>query len=179
MLLFLLSISHSFLSLSLNTVYQELTSIACIYKLIFFDLAILCLICAEDKGIVFLLSGIAFLLSADFLFNYSSIAKISHILVYGEFFWLLGVLFMYLGLLFIYQNESFDIHRCFRQTNAIKSRLIFWTFGISIISFVLFFIVTYAFSLIGKFIFSTLPFFLMTYSVLVAVSYTHLRAHET
>lgn len=142
---------------------------ACTYKLVLFDLAIFCLICAEDIGMITLLSGMAMLISADFLFNYSSVAKINSILIYGELAWLLATFIMFLGVLLIIRRKSYDIEYSFRKTNAIKNHLILWTFGVSTTSFMLFFVAAYAFSLIDKVIFAGLPFFIMTYSVILVI----------
>ena len=71
--LFFLSIKGSLSIFSGVTISQEFT---CTYKLIMFDMTMLCLICAEDVGIVLLLAGIAILSSGDFLFNYSSVAQV-------------------------------------------------------------------------------------------------------
>jgi signal transduction histidine kinase len=164
--LFFLSLSHNLSVPSRSTVSQVFTST---YKLIFFDLTILCLICVEEIGIMLLLVGIAIITAADFLFNYASIAKIDSLLSYGELFWFLGGLFVYYGIIVINNNKYLNFKESFRQTNAIKSRLIFWTFGIATASFLIFFIVSYIFSLISNVVFSGLPFFITTYSVVVVM----------
>ena len=164
--LFFLSLRHDFSVFSGVVSSQALT---CTYKLILFDLTMLCLICVEDTGMLLLLSGIAILISGDFLINYSSVAKTDTVLVYGELVWFLGLILMFLGISLIRKNKSYEIKKCFRRTKAIKSRLILWTFSISIISFLVFFIFAYAFSLISTIVFSGLPFFIMTYSVVLVI----------
>ena len=166
MFLFFSSLKDEFLVLSGVVVSQ---AIACTYKLVLFDLGMLCLICVEDAGMLVLLSGISMLISADFLFNYASVAKAGNVLVYGELVWLVATFLMFAGALIIIKRESYNLEGSFRRTNAIKSHLIFWTFGVSIVSFILFFVAAYFFSLINKVVFAGLPFFIMTYSVILVI----------
>ena len=163
--LFFLSAHHS---ASLSSVDLSL-DFSCAYRLILFDLAMLCLICAKDLGMQFFLSGIIVLASAAFLLDYSTIGDMSGMLVYGELFWFSGVLLMFFGTFLIYKNKSYDVDSCFRTTNTIKSQLVFWTFGVSTVSFLVFFIIAYAFSLISSLVFVGLPFFLMIYSLIVVL----------
>src|SRR3990167_4223864 len=123
---------------------------SCAYRLILFDLAMLCLICSKDLGMHFFLSGIIILASAAFLIDYSTIGNMSGALMYGELFWFLGILLMLFGIIFIKKRKSYNIRDCFRKINTIKSRLIFLTFGVSVGSFLVFFIISYMFSLISR-----------------------------
>lgn len=169
MFLFFSSLKNEFFVFSGVILAQ---AFACTYKLVLFDLTMICLICVEDIGMLILLSGISTLLSADFLFNYSSVTKLAragNILVYGELYWYLATFLMFSGALLIMKKKSYDPRNYFRKTNSIKSNLVFWTFSISTISFMLFFIAAYSFSLIDKVIFAGLPFFIMTYSVILVI----------
>lgn len=164
--LFFLSLRHDFSIFSGVDFSQAIT---CTYKLILFDLTMLCLICVEDVGMLLLLSGIAILISGDFLINYSSVAKTDTSLVYGELVWFLGLILMLLGMVSLNKSKTYEVKSYFRQTKAIKSRLILWTFSIAVLSFLIFFIFAYAFSLINSIVFSGLPFFIMIYSVLLVI----------
>ncbi len=138
-----------------------------IYKLVIFGLTMLCLMYVEDIGFMFLLTGIVVLTAATFLFNYLTFTQNQEMVAYGELFWDLGIFLMLLGVLFIRKKRSYGIRKCFRVARSIKSKLILWTFSISVISFVLFFVAAYYFSFIGKEFLSILPFFIMIYSVIV------------
>ena len=61
------------------------------------------------------------------------------------------------------------MEKWFSRTNTIKNRLAFWSFGTSILSFLLFFIMAYVFSAINTELFLGLPIFVMLYSVIVVI----------
>ena len=71
--------------------------------------------------------------------------------------------------LIIKNNASLFISTWFRKSNRIKSKLVFWSFSISISSFLLFVSIARVFSIVDKQIFLWLPLFFMGYSVVVVV----------
>ncbi len=165
--LFFISIIHR--HVDLNSVVLSL-DFSCTYRLILFDLALFCLICSKDLGMQAFLSGIIVLAAAAFLVDYTTIGDMSGALIYGELFWFSGILLMFFGVFFINKNKSYDVKNCFRKMNTIKSRLVFVIFGVSVGSFLVFFIIAYAFSLIDKIVFVGLPLFIMIYSVIAVLA---------
>ena len=81
----------------------------------------------------------------------------------------IGLLFIFFGLLNIKNKASYVIKNWLREINTIKSKLAFWTFCISIVNILPFFILAYFFSPISKKVFLGLPLFVMIYSILVVV----------
>jgi signal transduction histidine kinase len=69
----------------------------------------------------------------------------------------------------IRNDASLFIATWFRKSNMIKSKLVFWSFGISLSSFLLFVSIVHAFSIVDKQLFLWLPPFFMGYSVVVVV----------
>ena len=164
--LFLSSIDYAFGVLTWQTLSQVISSLG---ELIIFDLAITCLVYSESIALSFLLAGFVFLISGDFIINYSFLAQTERIESYGELFWFLGIITIFLGLLFLNSHSKIDLQACLRKTNSIKSRLAFWAFGISVISILPFFVLSYLFSDIGKSVFLILPPFIMINAVAVVV----------
>lgn len=136
---------------------------------IVFNFAILCMIHAENTGLILFLSGMVILISGDFFCFYSTISQTSVLLSYGELLVLLGILFNWFGTLIIYHNGDYEIKNWVRKNTAIKSKLAFWGFMAGITSFLLFFIIAYVFSLINQEVFLGLPLFIMIYSVIVVI----------
>jgi len=139
-------------------------------EFIIFDLAILSLIYSENRGFSLSLLGFITLISGDFFVNYSFLSQTTSLLHYGELLWFLGLIFILFSILFIHKNKNYSMKEWFSRTNTIKNRLAFWSFGTSIISFLLFFIMAYIFSAINTQFFLGLPIFVMMYSVIVVLS---------
>lgn len=166
MYLFLSSIDDAFGVFTWQTISQIISFLG---ELIIFDLVITCLVYSESTSLSFLLSGFVFLISGDFIIDYSFLAQTARIEAYGELFWFLGILVIFLGLLFLTYDSKIDLKKFLRKTNAIKSRLAFWAFFISVISVLPFFALSYLFSGIGKSAFLILPPFIMITSVAVVI----------
>lgn len=147
--------------------YNVAQSSTLVAQLIVFDLAILCLTYSESKGLSLLLSGFIILMSGDFFLIYTYISQTVPFLGYGELLWLLGLLFILFGQLYFLKDTDYAIDTLVRRNTSIKSKLVLWSFGISIISFLLFFLLGYFVSTVNKEIFLSLPLFIMLYSVLV------------
>lgn len=137
--------------------------------LLLFDLVLLCLIYSNTRSIQYFLAGNIITLAGDTLIKYAYVTKKMHMLPTGDLFWLLGLLFMCFGLYFILAERSYKISDWFRKTTAIKTRIVFWTFGITIASFAIFLLLETLFSVVSKQIFVGLPFFFMTYAATVVV----------
>ncbi len=148
--------------LSLQGSYSVITWL---FTLTLFDWLILCLMCAEESAIQFFLSGVIVQIAGEFLLRYSVISKKINVLAFGELFWLAGLISICIGLILIDANRSYDLSQWLRKNGAIKTRIIFWTFGVSMISFLGFCIFAYSFSIISGVIFSGVPFFTILYSV--------------
>ena len=164
--LFLSTIHYAFGILSTETITQVSTFVV---QLIIFDFTILCLIYSENWGITCILLGIIVLISGDFFLVYSIISQTNALFSYGELLWFLGLLFMLFGVLIIEKNGHYQIGGWFRKNTAIKSKLAFWSFSISIISFLLFFMIAFLFSIISRQVFLGLPLFIMIYSAIVVI----------
>lgn len=164
--LFLFSIDYASAVFSLTNISQIFTFIA---QVVAYDFIILCLIYSESKGLAFFLSGIIILISGDFFIVYSTISQTTNLYFYGELLWLLGLLFNLFGCLMIHNNANYSVKDWVRRDNTIKSKLVFWCFSISVMSFLLFFIVAYFFCIIGKKEFLGLPLFIMIYSTIIIV----------
>ncbi len=136
-------------------------------EFIIFDFALLCLIYSENKGLSLSLFGLITLISGDFFVNYSFLSQTKILLNYGELLWFLGLIFIWFGIHFIHQNKNYSMKTWFSKTNTIKNRLAFWSFGTSIFSFLLFFMMAYFFSAVDKQLLLGLPLFVMMYSVIV------------
>lgn len=165
--LFFSSIHYAFHYFSWENI-SHITSFMC--EFIIIDFSLICLVYSENKGVSLLLLGFITLISGDFFVNYSFLSQTTNFLKYGELLWFLGLIFILFGTLTIYQNKNYSIKNWFSQTNTIKNRLAFWSFGTSILSFLLFFIIAYLFSAIDKQLLLGLPIFIMLYSVIVVIS---------
>lgn len=168
MLIYVFSQQWHIGALSYTGLYQIVTAIL---ELIMFDLAILCLIFCREKGIMLFLSGIIIIISGDFWIKYSFITQTVDMFVYGELFWMMGLLLQLLGLVLIKKEVRLSIEKWFSSANTIRSRLIFWTFCVSMGSLITFSLFTYLFSSIPRNIFAGLPFFVLFYSI-VLVSFS-------
>lgn len=162
-MLFFYSVPSSFEFFSWQHLSQIISSLA---ELIIYNLCILCLIYSENRGLSFIVIGLIVLISGDFIISYSFLAQTSFIATYGELFWLLGMLCIFFGMLEL-KNQRSAIW--LRSINAIKSRLAFWAFGISIINILPFFILAYCFTSFNKTVFLACPPFLMLTSVLIVL----------
>lgn len=164
--LFSSSIPYAFNILSWQAISQIFSFVM---EFIIFDLIILSLIHTENRGIAWFFVGLTFLISGDFFINYSFVSQTQILFSYGQLLWVLGLFFMLYGLWVIKQDKNYLLRIWFRKSSNIKSRLAFWTFGVSIISFIAFFIVAFSFSLIDRSAFAGLPFFIMIYSIFVVI----------
>lgn len=164
--LFLSSIQYAFGNVSWQSISQVLSSMG---ELIIFDLTILCLMYSENKGLSLTLSGFIVLISGDFIINYSFLSQTDTIETYGELLWFLGLILIFFGMLVLKQNRLYGVKDWLRKVNTIKSRLAFWSFSISVINILPFFILAYLFSPLSKAVFLILPPFIMITSVLVVI----------
>ena len=162
--LFLSSVHYAYSVLSFETISQVLMLSI---ELILFDFAILGLIYANNISAILLLSGTILLITGDFFLTYSSISQTVTVFSYGELLWLSGLLFIMFSAISIQQNAHYSVKDWFKKSTTIRTRLAFWGFSISISSFLLFFVLAYAFSIVNKAIFISLPLFVMIYSVIV------------
>jgi signal transduction histidine kinase len=164
--LFFSSIEYAFGVISFQTVSQILH--LCIL-LVLFDFSILGLIYANNVGMVLLLTGTIILTAGNFFLTYSYLSQTTSLFAYGELLWFLGLLFIMFFVLHVRNDASLFISTWFRKSNMIKSKLVFWSFSISISSFLLFVSIAHAFSIVDKQIFLWLPLFFMGYSLVVVV----------
>lgn len=136
-LLYSTSIRYAFGVGSWQSISQFINSTV---ELIIYNLSILCLIYAENKGLSLILSGTVILLSGDFIINYSYLSQ-TNIETYGELFWFLGLILITYGTILIKQEAKKGVTiSWFRNANTIKSKLAFWSFSISIINIIPFFV---------------------------------------
>ncbi|HAT3877897.1 TPA: HAMP domain-containing histidine kinase [Legionella pneumophila] len=138
-------------------------------ELIIFSSALLCMIYSENKYLSVCLLGFITLISGDFFINYSFLSQTNHLLSYGELFWFLGQILFFFGITFLYKNKNYIITDWFSKNNSIKNNLALWSFGTSISSFLLFFLVTYFFSAVNKELLLGLPLFILLYSAILVV----------
>ncbi|MBA2657119.1 MAG: hypothetical protein H0U70_09075 [Tatlockia sp.] len=165
--LFFTSIEYAFNVTSFQTVSQILH--LCIL-LVLFDFSILGLIYTNNTGMVLFLAGTIILTAGNFFLTYSYLSQTTNLFAYGELLWFLGLLFIMFFVLSIRNKiPSLFISTWFRKSNMIKSKLVFWSFSISITSFLMFVSLAYTFSIVDKHIFLWLPLFFMGYSVVVVV----------
>ena len=164
--LFFSSIHYAFNYLSWASILHIISFMS---EFIIFDFALLCLIYSENNGLSLFLLGFITLISGDFFVNYSFLSQTNTLLHYGELLWFLGLIFILFGIFVIHKNKIYSIKKWFSRTNTIKNRLAFWSFGTSILSFLLFFIIAYLFSAINTQLFLALPLFVMMYSVIVVI----------
>lgn len=164
--LFFSSIHHEFYYLSWENISHIISFMS---EFIVFDLALLCFIYSENIGLSLFLFGFITLISGDFFVNYSFLSQTTSLLNYGELLWFLGLIFILFGILIIHEKNNYSMKEWFSRTNTIKNRLAFWSFGTSILSFLLFFIIAYFFSAINTELLLGLPIFVMMYSAIVVV----------
>lgn len=137
--------------------------------LFLFDLAILCLIYSNLRSIQYFLAGNILIFAGDTWLKYAYVTRNMHILPIGDLFWLLGLVTTCFGVYLILTERAYNIDHWFRKTSSIKTRLVFCTFGITLISFAIFLILESMFSIINKEIFVGLPFFFMTYTAILVI----------
>ncbi|SFM08423.1 sensor histidine kinase [Legionella jamestowniensis] len=164
--LFFSSINHVFYYISWERI-SHMFSFLC--ELIIFSSALLCMIYSENKYLSVCLLGFITLISGDFFINYSFLSQTNNLLSYGELFWFLGQILIFFGITFLYKNKKYIIKDWFSKNNSIKNNLALWSFGTSISSFLLFFLVTYLFSGVNKELLLGLPLFILLYSAILVV----------
>lgn len=172
--LFFSSIDYAFNYLSWKNISHIISFMS---EFIIFDLAILSFIYSESFEFSLCLSGFITLISGDFFVNYTFLSQTNSLLHYGELLWFLGLLLILFSIFFVLKNKSYEMEKWFSQTNNIKNKMAFWSFGTSILSFLLFFITAYIFSAIDTHFFLGLPIFVMMYSVIVVISSIHMGKH--
>jgi signal transduction histidine kinase/CheY-like chemotaxis protein len=134
-------------------------------QIIQYNLAIIGLIYAIDMSAVLLLVGLITLLAGA----YSFILKILNFFPYAEMLWFLGLLFILFSVLNIEKSKNYEFNNWFRKENTIKSQLALWAFSISMGGFLLFFCITYSFSMVDKTVFIGLPLYVMMYSIIAVI----------
>lgn len=135
-----------------------------------FDLAILCLIYSKNKGLSWISSGFAVLISGDFLLTYTHLTQTDNTLgLHGELFWFLGLLFILFGILAINEKKENEISNWLRETHSIKHIFAFWTLRVSLISILPCFVLAYFFLPINKEVFLLLPSVLIVYSIILII----------
>ena len=163
---FLSAIHYAFSVFSWQSVSQIL--LVCM-QLIIFDGIIVCLIYSENKGLSYFLTGLTLLISGNLFVVYSVASQTFTHLIYGQPLRFFGLLLMMFGVWAMEKNKECSIRYWFRGARSIKTRLVWWAFGLSVSSFLLFFVMEYFFSIIDATILLGLPFFLMLYSVIVVL----------
>jgi signal transduction histidine kinase len=169
--LFLSAVHYASEIFSLGTVSHIYTFIV---QIIVFDFVMLCLIHTESKGLSLFFSGIIVLIAGDFFIVYSVISQTSVLYAYGVLLWFLGLLISMFGVLTIFTKADYDIENWLRRDNTIKSKIVFWCFAMSIVSFLLCFVIAYSFSIISRQEFLGLPLFIMIYSNIVIILFSYL-----
>jgi len=139
------------------------------FALMVFDVAILCLIFSKEIGVQFFISGIIVSIAGDFWNTSHFIENTLNVQIYGELCWFLGATLICLGIVFLKANQSFTVSNWFKNIGSIRSRLVLWTFNVAIVSFFIFFTFAYLFQIIKSSFLSNLPFFAITYSVIVVL----------
>jgi signal transduction histidine kinase len=152
---------------STGTIHNLFSVSGFIIESIIFDIAILCLVYSQNRGISLILSGFIVVITGDFLITYCWMAKIEEIYGYGSLLWFLGMILILWGVLKLTYDKSYNIKLWFRSSGSIKSKVTFWAFGISAASFLLFIIIAWLFSFINKHALIALPVFIMFYSIFV------------
>jgi signal transduction histidine kinase len=161
---FLSSIHYAYAVWSWENLAQLFSSIG---ELIIFDLTILCLIYSESKAVSFILSGFVTLISGDFIIDYSFLSQTTMMGSSGELLWFLGIILIFSGLLLL--KNSTNTSNWLRKSNAIKSKLAFWAFGISLINVLPLFALSYFILPMDKELFLILPPFVMITAVVVVI----------
>ncbi len=173
---FIVNLMMIYLLLSSTNLIFPLLSWQCIIRIpiiiahfIIFDLAIFCLMFSKHKGLSFLFVGLTILVSGDIFIIHSSLSQTTHVLVYGELLWTVGLLFILLGMLTIEKTGLYSIKNWCNQNNTMQIKLTFWTFSACFSGVLLFFTIAFFFSIVDKAVFLGLPIFLMLYSIPIAV----------
>ncbi len=146
--------------------YEELSAFL---SLIFFGLVLILFVYAEKKGMQLLMVGNAVLMAGNFWIKYSYIVHLGSVHRLGEVFWLLGLGLMLAGVYGMNLSPATSLSECFRKTKAIKIQMVLWTFFIAFVGCLFFFICGLFFSIITQQVFVGLPFFIMTYSILLII----------
>lgn len=134
---------------------------------IIFDLAILCLIYSKNKGLSWIASGFAILVSGDFLLTYNHLTQTDNTFgMHGELFWFLGLLFMAFGIFDLKSIINYPIN-WIKKKHSIKHVFAFWNFRLSFFSILPSFILVYFFLPINNAIFLLLPPLLIGYSIIL------------
>ncbi len=164
--LFLASIHYDFRYFSWQII-SHVSSLTA--EFVIFDLALLCLIYSENRGFTVFLMGLVILIAGDFFINDSFLSQTSQLLPIGELLWFLGLMGMFWGILLIYKSKTMDTKIWCSKTNRIKNKLALWTFGASIVGFLIFFSIAYCFSMVNRQICLGLPLFIMGYSMIIVL----------
>lgn len=161
--LYLPNIHYVYKVMSWDTISQ--IAMLCV-ELIMFDFAVLGIIFSNTTTATLFLSGTIILITSDFLLTYSYTSQTIALFSYGELFWLLGLMFLLYSILNMFINKDYDLKVWFQDVVTIRTRIVFWTFSISVFGFLFFFILAYSFSLVDKGVFVSLPLFILIYSII-------------
>ena len=160
-------------ALNFSPIYSDvvfLFNFSSLCELVLLELTLLCMMCAKDLGMQSFLTGVACILSSAFLFNYSCVGNADPMVSnYAVMLWFLALIFMLFGILLLDKHQSFSIKNHFNRINAIRSRLVLWTFGVAVGSFLGFFVILHTFSMIDNDLFGGLSFFVSAYAVVVVL----------
>lgn len=102
-----------------------------------FYLCILLIISSKDKSILFLISSLCVSEIGQIAMIECYFLKFPHLLVYGEFFWCVGLIGISIGFLHLIYSNSFTPGNWFLTSNSIRNKLSFTIFSVSFFGFVL------------------------------------------
>lgn len=177
LLLLLISLGILFIYLtSIHYAYPVLSFVNALQMILLFtefllfDIAIIGLIYANNLNAFLLLIGVISLVTGDFFLTYTYISQtITKYFITGEFFWCLGILFLFFTALNINKTHDFSISSWFRSDRAIKSRVGFHVYNISLAGYLIIYFICYCFRLISKDFIILFPALTMLYSILVVL----------
>lgn len=163
--LYFIAIKSAYNIYSFKNILQIVLLLA---EFILFDICVLSIIYANNITIILLLIGFIILISGDFLITYQYInQKISYSLILGEYLWGLGIIFLFFVVLSIKIYSTHDIKTWFRKDNSIKSRVGFYIYVISLVSYLIVYGFGYLLKIIGYEFFVLFPIITMFYSIIV------------
>lgn len=153
----------------LTYMHSAFLILSSVVEMIIFDLCILCLIYSRTKSFSIFLSGVVIVICGDFLNTYGRMSQIEYLFKYGDSMWCLGMLFMLYGQTLASEMKEYSIRNWFNDYSNIKCRISFWSFSITLFSFIAFFLIADWFHLLNSQTFVMLPLFIMFYSILIVI----------
>ena len=159
-------------------------AILVIFITVLYDFVIVCLINTKNRSVQIILIGVMIFIAAslwvmcafiqnshnsEIVLSVHSSSLLFNMWVFGDLYGVFGLLVMLLGCSLLYYSKHVTVADWFRETDSIISRLVTLVFGISMMTFVLFFSFIYAFSIIDKSFFPASPFFIIVYSIIVII----------